>query len=573
MKNEGKKKSRASLMVEVLGSAMVPMALLVVFAVLAIRAVGTQTAANSSNNQLKTACHAIESNLNVIDAGDYAVEGTDLLKGAYNVTQQEEFLDSFQKETDVYFTLFYGNTRMATSIVDAAGNRILGTTLSDEVYQRVLADGSWFSSEVEIEGEPYYGYYEVLQQGAPGQEIIAFAGMEQEKAQQVFRRLLVSNTIFLCIIAAIGCIAMVLMLLVIIRAISQSVLDLHRVAGGEMNFHISGKLVKRGDEVGDIARAIESLIENFTAVVTNINGSAVSLNDFSASFRESFEAIHTSIENVNIAVAEIATGATSQANETQIVNEQMVDMGAAIDRTDQNVHSLMESTEGMRKQNTGANETLKALVEICDRTKESVDTVYTHTNATNGAVMEIQNVVDIIADISSQTNLLSLNASIEAARAGELGKGFAVVADEVRRLAEQSSESAEKIAGIVSELIAKSNESVKAMDGVMEEINVQTEKIGTAQEVFAKLNQEIENVSEVAEQISSEVDVLNQVRNRVVVKMESLAAISEENAAGTEETSATMQQLSQVITECNESAGKLVHLADDMEEKIHHFKL
>lgn len=532
-----------------------------------------KVAENGSTNQLKTACYAIESNFAEMDPGSYAVVGDDLVKGECNITKQEAFLDSFKAETDVHITLFYGNKRMATSIVNASGERILGTTLSDEVYERVCRDGSWFSTHVDIEGEPYYGYYEVVQQNAPGEEVIVFAGMEKDEAKQVYMRLLWTNTLFLCVIAVIGCLLMGLVLFTVIRAIGESVKNLHRVADGEMNFQISGKLVQRGDEVGDIARAIYSLIEKFSDIVKNINGSAVSLNDFSASFKENFEVIHTSIENVNIAVSEIATGATGQANETQKVNEQMAEMGAAIDRTDENVNALIESTQDMRRQNSEANETLEDLVMICGRAKESVDTVYMHTNETNEAVLEIQNVVDIIADISNQTNLLSLNASIEAARAGEMGRGFAVVADEVRRLAEQSSDSAGKIASIVSELIAKSNENVHAMDGVMEEIHGQTEKIGIAQEVFAKLNEEIEHVSAAAESISSEVEALNRIRNGVVENMESLAAISEENAAGTEQTSATMEQLSQVIVECNDSAGKLVHMADDMKAKMNRFKL
>ena len=190
-------------------------------------------------------------------------------------------------------------------------------------------------------------------------------------------------------------------------------------------------------------------------IVKNIRTSAKSLDDFSARFQNSFTTINESIHNVNTAMEDIANGATNQAGEMQKVNEQISDMNEAIAETTKNVENLTGSTEEMKEQNHKLDGTIKDLVEISDRTRESVVEVNRQTDRTNQSVMEIGSAIQMITDIASQTNLLSLNASIEAARAGEHGKGFAVVADEIRQLADQSSDSAKKIGDIVEELIKR----------------------------------------------------------------------------------------------------------------------
>ena len=222
----------------------------------------------------------------------------------------------------------------------------------------------------------------------------------------------------------------------------------------------------------------------------NIRTSAKSLDDFSARFQNSFTTINESIHNVNTAMEDIANGATNRAGEMQKVNEQISDMNEAIAETTKNVENLTGSTEEMKEQNHKLDGTIKDLVEISDRTRESVDEVNRQTDRTNQSVMEIGSAIQMITDIASQTNLLSPNASIEAARAGEHGKGFAVVADEIRQLADQSSDSAKKIGDIVEELIKNSNKSVETMNGVLDEINEQNEKLSTTREAFDGLNTE-----------------------------------------------------------------------------------
>ena len=211
--------------------------------------------------------------------------------------------------------------------------------------------------------------------------------------------------------------------------------------------------------------------------------------------------------------------------------------------------------------------------KISDRTRESVDEVNRQTDRTNQSVMEIGSAIQMITDIASQTNLLSLNASIEAARAGEHGKGFAVVADEIRQLADQSSDSAKKIGDIVEELIKNSNKSVETMNGVLDEINEQNEKLSTTREAFDGLNTEVGNVVVAIDNIRREIETVNTAKNDVMSSMESLAAIAQENAASTEETSASMTELSGIVTDCNAQTKNLVDIAENLSDNVNQFRI
>ena len=565
------KKKGLNLMTKILITALIPLILIVVIAGVSIHSVGSVVARKLVKHELQTASYALEMTLDSLGGGDYRSDGTNLYRGNYNLTANNQTIDDFKKKTNVDVTVCWKKTRMVTSVIDKDGKRVTGTDISDSVYDKVMQDGKYFSDNVDIEGTEYYGYYEALKNADGSSQAIIFTGMPSSDVKAIYKKRLVNTTVFMIIIALMACALLAMVITFIVKAITKVIGHLDEVADGELDFKISEKLLQRSDEIGNIARSVHTLIGGLASIVVNIHHSTGELAEFKDDFQQKFETINNSISNVSVAVDEIANGATSQADETQKVNSQINDMGDAITKTSQNVDSLTQSTEQMKEHNEQLDTTIQELMAISDRNKESLAAVYNQTNETNQSVMHIGNAVDMITDIAGQTNLLSLNASIEAARAGEYGKGFAVVADQIRQLADQSANTAKEIGEIVAELIENSNTSVETMGVVRQEMTGQYEKLNTTKDIFEQLNEEVNNVVTAIESISTEVESLDKLKGEVLGSAESLAAIAQENAASTEETSASMMELGEIVNDCNTKTQQLVDIADSMEENAHKF--
>ncbi len=237
------------------------------------------------------------------------------------------------------------------------------------------------------------------------------------------------------------------------------------------------------------------------------------------------------------------------------------------------MNRLEETVSAMAGHTAIASDSISELDRITKLTIDTITIVSEQTNKNNDSAANINKAVEIIKGLAAQTNLLSLNASIEAARAGEAGRGFAVVAEEIRNLSEESSGNAQEIEEIVKELIGNVEVSVSKMQEVTTNVQKQQACLNETREAFGHLNTEVTQVEEVTKEIGKQTEILNSLKKIVTDSITNLASVVEENAASTEETSASMTLLSQTISECTEDTQGLVALSHRQNEEAGRFRL
>ena len=333
------------------------------------------------------------------------------------------------------------------------------------------------------------------------------------------------------------------------------------------------KMKKRKDETGVMTRSVALLREELVNLLEGIQKQSVQLFKTSANLDGDSNETQKMVEQVDRAVGDIATGATSQAQETQNATENVIAMGNMIEDTNAEAERLNGNAQQMKDSSDQAMQILKELNEINDRTKQSIEEVYTQTNITNESVQKIKEATVLIASIAEETNLLSLNASIEAARAGEQGKGFAVVASQIQKLAEQSNESASQIDEITNALISDSTKSVETIAQVRDIMNEQSEKMEKTDSMFRQVNTGVDHAMDSVNTITEKTELLNQSREKIIDVVQNLSAIAEENAASSQETSASITQVNTVVTDISDNASGLKDIAYHLENDVKRVQL
>ncbi|MBQ8879129.1 MAG: methyl-accepting chemotaxis protein [Lachnospiraceae bacterium] len=384
---------------------------------------------------------------------------------------------------------------------------------------------------------------------------------------------IVSRSMFSTIVTAIVCLIVALIIAtLIIKPLEQTISIIRKIA--DLDFRkdeIHTRVIKRKDESGLMARAVEHLREELVTVISKITGQSKDLYVTAGSLNSSAYETSESVEQVEKAISEIAEGATSQAAETQTATENIIVMGNMIEETNDEVEKLRENARAMRSAGDVAMNILKDLSAVNQKTKDAMQVIYAQTNVTNDSALKIKEAVNIITDIAEETNLLSLNASIEAARAGEQGRGFAVVAAQIQKLAEQSNESAKQIEQIINVLINESQKSVETMEEVKVVIDKQDENVQHTGDAFQNVKDGISSSIDVIRIIAAKTKQLDEARVRVVDVVQNLTAIAEENAASTEETSASAAEVSAIMGTIAENTGHLNGIAHELEESVKQF--
>ena len=367
-----------------------------------------------------------------------------------------------------------------------------------------------------------------------------------------------------------GCVIAVLTALSFNREIKKLQNATHRVAGGDFSEKIK---VTRSDEFGVLETNFNGMMDDVSGLIHAVEDKSNHILEVAGGISEVAGNTKTTIEQVTQAIDSVAQGAVKQAESTQEANTEVEHLKNSLDETKEYVSGMNGMTEKANEVSTEGIESVKDLIEKSGKTAEKSKVSLEVMNEMVESIDKIFYISDTIADITSQTNLLSLNASIEAARAGEMGKGFAVVADEIRKLADESKESTDEIKKIITEITEKS----KLVESTMQENEVlqteQQEAINRTEEIFGEIMKQIEMLGSGMERINALNDTMSANKDLVVDKMGTIASVSEQSAAATEEVNDSTEQVNVTMEEISEHTETLQAIAKDLMETINRFKL
>ena len=535
----------------------------------------SEVVTGSIENGLRASAVSVSDTLRYAGDGEYQLIDDQLYKGDFNISEAVEIADAIKKAADTDITIFYGDTRYMTSVIDEQGNRVIGTKAGDQIIEKVLNNGQeHFATDVDVVGHAYYGYYIPLYDN--GTDHIAgmvFAGMPQADAKAQIIRIVSLIAGIMAVLFAVCAITTFIVVKKIVKSLRMGANALEQVAKGKLNVQLNESTLKRKDEVGHISRSILMLKTELTEIIGNIKDQGKALSDSSVYLSEKAETSADHISQVERAVEEIAQGATGQAEETQKATENVIVMGNMIEETTDEIDAMNENAKLIKKLGQTAIDTLNDLQAINQKTKESIDIIYEQTNTTNTSAQKIKEATALITDIAEETNLLSLNASIEAARAGEQGRGFAVVAAQIQKLAEQSNESARQIEEIITSLLADSEKAVDTMEEVKEIMGQQNINVKKTDEQVNQVLGQVDQAIEAISRVAVKTEKLNEARVNVTDTVQNLTAVAQENAASTQQSAASVNQVSEIIQDIAESAKQLTDIAEKLDKDMALFEV
>lgn len=325
------------------------------------------------------------------------------------------------------------------------------------------------------------------------------------------------------------------------------------------------------DEIGLIIEKMKELTQSLGSIVGKIRNSSDTMSSNSYELNDTSSQTLAANNEISKAVEDVAEGSTGMAASISKINENLLEMSNETKDINASVDEIKNQTVAVQDSSKIMNDKIKSMQDSSHKMDEGISAISKRIETVNTTVDKVSNIVSVIEEISSETNLLSLNASIEAARAGDAGKGFAVVAQEIRVLSDNTNTELENIKQIISSLVEECRYCVQASGTIVEDNAKQKEEIKAVLDEFGSLDEQIQKTAEKADEIEELVTAMIELNDDITKSSNSLTDVSAANAAATEEMNANIEELNAMMHGVSEMAEHMNNESDGLKEALSFF--
>ena len=551
-------RKRLNLFTTLLLIGLVPMIVIaIVLSVISVQRIGSITK-NETMDRLKVAAHNLE---------NYYRE--DMAQGT-KIDDSHDYVDSLL-EDDIVLTLFKEDTRYITSIKGEDGKRNEGTKADADIYKQVCEGKDYSAEDVTIGDKEYYVYYAPIE-GADGKVVgMAFAGETVDNVKTQIRQASVWFVVIAIVFVVIFSVIVILLAIKIRKPIIDIVGVVDEIAAGNLDKEVNS--TSKIAEIQTLVQATQKLQSSMSQVISGVMSDVGNLDQNMGNITDKVHSSNQAAEAIATAVDELAKGTIDMAESVQNTASQMADIGNHISEINQLATDAAQASNIVKQESNDAKNQLAQLIQANVDTIQISGDVVTGIHESSEAIENIRQAADVIAQIASQTSLLALNASIEAARAGEYGRGFSVVAGEISNLATQSDESTQEIQKVVAEIIHASEQNVLLANKIKTAVDNEKDVLAKVRNSFDVVDDKAVQSADAIMKITDKTESLNLAKEKVLDEITTLSAISEEDAAGCQETNSNMEEFTANMEEINQQAVNTQDTSRQLRESVSYFHI